>query len=37
VPATPAAGAAPPTTSFGTYSSQANLPRKWQFSARLTF
>jgi hypothetical protein len=37
VPATPAAGAAPPSTSFGTYSSQANLPRKWQFSARLTF
>ena len=33
--------AAPSTTvgssSFGTYSSQANLPRKWQFSARLTF
>jgi hypothetical protein len=32
---------APSTTvgsaSFGTYSSQANLPRKWQFSARLTF
>ncbi len=25
------------STSFGTYSSQANLPRKWQFSARLTF
>jgi hypothetical protein len=25
------------STSFGTYTTQANQPRKWQFSARLTF
>ena len=34
LPATLAAG---PTSSYGEYTAQANQPRKWQFSARLTF
>ena len=33
----PATGGNPGATSFGKYSSQANQPRKWQFSSRLTF
>jgi hypothetical protein len=31
------AGLIPPATSFGTYSAQGNSPRKYQFSARISF
>jgi hypothetical protein len=34
---TSTSGLVPPLTSFGTYTAQGNNPRKYQFSARLTF